>query len=193
MESTLIMNPFGVNIDLIEGVMDQPDRHLVRQASVMRGYYADAAALERLIAEHGDPLHYETFEKDVPEQYGQLCFCISQLQPGRVGDEFFMTKGHYHTVAETAEVYLCIRGQGYMLMKAPPDAQRQSRCVAEPMQRNRLVYVPPYWAHRSINTGAEPLISLCIYPAEAGHNYGDIETEGFPQRVWWRNGKEVIA
>ena len=193
MESNLIMNPFGVNIDLIEGVMDQPDRHLVRQASVMRGYYADAAALERLIAEHGDPLHYETFEKDVPEQYGQLCFCISQLQPGRVGDEFFMTKGHYHTVAETAEVYLCIRGQGYMLMKAPPDAQGQSRCVAEPMQRNRLVYVPPYWAHRSINAGAEPLISLCIYPGEAGHNYGDIETEGFPQRVWWRSGKEVIA
>ena len=193
MESNVLMQPFGVNIDLVEGVMDQPDRHLARPASVMRGYYADAAALERLIAEQHDPLHYETFEKDVPEQYGQLCFCISQLQPGRVGDEFFMTKGHYHTVAETAEVYQCIRGRGYMLMKTPPDAQGHSRCVAEPMWRNRLVYVPPYWAHRSINTGSEPLISLCIYPGEAGHNYGDIETEGFPQRVRWRNGQEVIG
>jgi hypothetical protein len=28
-------------------------------------------------------------------------YCISKLQPGLVGDEFFMTKGHYHTVVET--------------------------------------------------------------------------------------------
>jgi len=193
MDPTPLMNPFGVNVDLIEGVMDQPDRHLIRKASVMRGYYADAAALERLIAEHDDPLHYETFEKDVPEQSGQLCFCISKLQPGVVGEEYFMTKGHYHAVAETAEVYLCIRGQGCMLMKTPPNAQGQSRCVAEPMQRNRLVYVPPYWAHRSINTGVEPLITLYIFPGEAGHNYGDIETEGFPRRVFLRDGKEVIV
>lgn len=192
MEAPRLLQPFGVTVDLIEGVMEQPDRHVVRNASVMRGYYADAAALERLIAERHDPLHYETFEMDVPEERGQLCFCISKLQPGRVGDEFFMTKGHYHTVAETAEVYLCLRGQGYMLMKSPPDARGQSRCVAEPMLRNRLVYVPPYWAHRSVNTGDEPLISLCIYPGEAGHNYGDIATEGFPRRIYLRNGKDVV-
>jgi glucose-6-phosphate isomerase, archaeal len=193
MDPGMLLNPFGVGVDLVSGVMDRPDRHVVRNASAMRGYYADAAALERLIAEQGDPLHYETFEKDVPNQAGQLCFCISQLQPGRVGDECFMTKGHYHTVADTAEVYLCLRGQGYMLMKTPPDAQGHSRAVAEPMQRNRLVYVPPYWAHRSINTGNEPLISLCIYPGHAGHNYGDIATEGFPQRVLLRDGKIVIC
>ena len=186
------MPPFGVNIDLIDGIMDKPDRHLKRLASVMRGYYADEAALERLIGGQGDPLHYETFEKDTSETYGHLVFCISKLQPGRVGDECFMTKGHYHTVAETAEIYLCIRGGGYMLMKTPPDANGCSECHFEPMVRNRLVYVPPYWAHRSINTGDEPLISLCIYPGEAGHNYGDIEKQGFPKRVFRIDGKEVI-
>ena len=57
--------------------------------------------------------------------------------------------------------------------------------AAERMSRGRMVYVPPYWAHRSVNTGdGEPLVSFCVYPAEAGHNYGDIETEGFPQRVF---------
>ena len=98
-----------------------------------------------------------------------------------------MTKGHYHTVAETAEIYLCIRGDGYMLMKTPDGKSR-----AELMVRNRLVYVPPYWGHRSVNTGAAPLISLCVYPGEAGHNYGDIEQEGFPQRVFVRNGEVVM-
>ncbi len=180
------MQPWGVDIDLLDGVMAEPDRVLTRRASDMRGHYRDADALEALIAT-GDPVHYEVFEKEVPLEYGQLMFCISKLYPGTVGDECFMTKGHYHTVAETAELYLCIRGQGYMMMKTPEGA-----CAPEPMRRNRMVYVPPYWAHRSINTGNEPLISFCVYPAEAGHNYGDIEIEGFPKRVFLRNGQEVM-
>jgi glucose-6-phosphate isomerase len=44
-----------------------------------------------------------------------------------------------------------------------------------------------------VNTGAEPLSSLCVYPAEAGHNYGDIEKEGFPLRVFRRSGKVEIV
>ena len=180
------MPPFGVDIDLIDGTMKDPDRYLARKASDMVGYYRDVDALQGLIAS-GDPLHYEVFEKNVPEEYGQVMFCISKLQPGRVGDECFFTKGHYHTIAQTAEIYLCIRGTGYMAMKTAEGAW-----ALEPMVRNRMVYVPPYWAHRSINTGNEPLISFCAYPGDAGHNYGDIATEGFPKRVFIRNGQEVI-
>ena len=84
-------------------------------------------------------------------------------------------------------MYLCLRGQGYMMMKTAA-----GQWAAESMRRHRMVYVPPNWAHRSINTGDEPLISFCVYPAEAGHNYGDIATEGFPRRVFIRRGKEVI-
>ncbi len=180
------MSPWGIDVDLVDGSMHDPDRVLVRAASEMRGYYADPSALERLIAE-GDPVHYQVFEKTIPEQYGHLLLCISKLYPGRVGEECFMTKGHYHRTSGTAEIYLCLRGQGYMMMKTA-----DGRWAAEEMRRNRMVYVPPHWAHRSINTGDEPLISFCVYPADAGHNYGDIATEGFPKRVFIRGGKEVI-
>ncbi len=186
MDPTKLMAPFGVDIDLVEGVMKDPDRHLVRNASAMLGHYRDEGALQALV-DAGDPLHYEVFEKTIPEAYGHVLFCISKLQPGLVGDECFMTKGHYHTIPETAEIYWCIRGRGYMAMKTAI-----GDCVLERMERNRLVYVPPYWAHRSINTGQEPLISFCAYQADAGHNYGDIETEGFPKRVFLRDGREVI-
>ena len=98
-----------------------------------------------------------------------------------------MTKGHYHQVENTGEIYRCLRGQGYMLMKTA-----DGQCRAEAMGRGRMVYVPPFWAHRSVNTGGEPLISFCVYPAEAGHNYGDIAREGFPQRVFERNGQCVV-
>ena len=187
METAEMMQPFGIDIDLADGTMAAPDRRVVRRASDMRGYYADEAALERLIAADADPVHYEVFEKAIPEAPGHLLLCISKLQPGRVGGECFMTKGHYHAVPGTAEIYWCLRGRGFMLMKTAG-----GQCVAEPMERSRVVYVPPHWAHRSINAGDEPLVSFCVYPGEAGHNYGDIAEQGFPRRVFLRNGVAVI-
>lgn len=186
--TTSLIEPFAMQFDLAAGIMENPDDHLVRHASDMRGYYADEAALERLIATAHDPPHYETFESRVPEEYGQVKFCISKLHPGLVGEECFMTKGHYHTVRQAGELYLCLRGTGLMMMKTT-----DGDCRWEPFAPGRLVYVPPYWGHRSINTGAEPLISFCVYPGDAGHNYGDIQTEGFPKRVFQRGGGIVIA
>ncbi|MBL7154715.1 MAG: glucose-6-phosphate isomerase [Phycisphaerae bacterium] len=176
-------------IDLENGTMPEHTNYLKRNASDMRGHYADSQALEDLIGENDDPLAYEVFEIPViPEQAGQLMYCISRLQAGKVGDEFFMTKGHYHTVAATAEIYLCLKGAGYMLMKTSG-----GRWAVEEMFRGRMVYVPPYWAHRSVNTAKdELLVSFCVYPANAGHNYGDIEQEGFPRRIFERNGQVVI-
>jgi glucose-6-phosphate isomerase len=185
--TTSFIEPFGVLFNLAEGTMESPQGPVVRRASDMLGYYADRQALEKLIAARGDPVHYETFESPVPEEYGQVKFCISKLYPGLVGEECFMTKGHYHTVLETGEVYLCLRGRGGMMMKTT-----EGQCRWEEFAPGRLVYVPPYWAHRSVNTGDEPLISLCVYPGDAGHNYGDIRTDGFPKRVFKRGGKIII-
>lgn len=185
-DRTSFIDPFVVDIDVDAATMPDPKNHIVRNASDMRGYYADESALDALIAE-GDPLHYEVFEVPVPGEYGHLMYCISTLQPGRVGDEFFMTKGHYHTVLETGEIYLGLRGSGYMVMKTPEGVFN-----AQPISRGKMVYVPPYWAHRSVNVSAEPLVSFCVYPGDAGHNYGDIATEGFPKRVYLENGSVVI-
>ena len=183
-EGTSFLQPFSVFIELEKGKLPEARNHIVRKASAMRGHYADAEALERLIREQDDPIHYEVFETPVPEEYGQLMTCISVLRPGLVGRECFMTKGHYHTVAETGEIYLCLRGEGHMIMKT-----QDGGFASEPMNRGRMVYVPPYWAHRSVNAGDEDLVSFCVYPADAGHNYGDIEEEGFPKRVYRENGR----
>jgi glucose-6-phosphate isomerase len=182
-----LMAPFTTGIDLERAELVTPCHRVVRRASDMRGHYADAEALEVLIAK-GDPVHYEVFEILTPETRGNLSYCISKLYPGVVGEECFMTKGHYHTVAQTAELYLALRGEGIMLMKTA-----EGKVDTQKMVRGNMVYVPGYWAHRSINTGTEPLVSLCIYPAEAGHNYGDIETQGFPRRIYKRDGQIVMA
>ena len=185
--STSFIMPFSVYINPDTGEMENAKNHLIRKASDMKGYYKDENALKEIIEKGNDPLHYEVFEVPVPEEYGQLMYCISKLQPGKVGDEFFLTKGHYHTIVETSEIYYCLRGEGYMMMKTA-----DGQCVAEKMERGRMVYVPPFWAHRSINTGIEPLVSFCVYPGDAGHNYGDIATEGFPKRVFLKNNQVCI-
>jgi glucose-6-phosphate isomerase len=181
------LTPFGVNYDLVNGIMKDPQVHTVRLASSMRGHYEDANALDALISQ-GDPVHYEVFEMRIPQERGQLQFCISKTWPGTVGGECFMTKGHYHAVPGTAEIYLCLRGEGYMLMKLP-----SGESTYEKFAPGRMCYVPPFWGHRTVNTGDEPLISFCVYPGEAGHNYGDIEKEGFPVRVFKRSGKVEIV
>lgn len=175
---TVYFNPFCLGIDLETGSMPMATNHLIRRASDMKGYYINENALQELIKRNGDPIHYEVFEYPVPEEYGHLMYCISKLYRGKIGDEYFFTKGHYHTVQQTAEIYLCLKGEGYMLMKTS-----DKKCEVIRMERGQMIYVPPYWAHRSVNTGVEPLVSFCVYPAEAGHNYGDIVEQGFPKRI----------
>ncbi len=183
---TTFLEPFTVDYDLASGVMRNPTNHIVRHASDMRKHYRDNAAFEALVAD-GNPVHYEVFERPVPNEYGHLMFCISDLKAGCVGDECFMTKGHYHTRINTGEIYLALRGRGFMMMKTT-----DGQCRYEEFVPGRMVYVPPFWGHRSINTGDEPLISFCVYPADAGHNYGDIEREGFPKRVFRRADRIVV-
>ena len=109
---TSLIEPFSVQFDLAAGIMLNPQRTDRAPRFRYARYYADEKALEQLIAAHDDPIHYETLESPVPEEYGQVKFCISKLYPGLVGDEFFMTKGHYHAVVEAGETYLGLTGPG---------------------------------------------------------------------------------
>jgi glucose-6-phosphate isomerase len=56
------------------------------------------------------------------------------------------------------------------------------------------VYVPPGWAHRTVNTGDDDLIFLAVYFGDAGHDYAAIEDSGFAVRVLaTSDGAEVVA
>ena len=50
------------------------------------------------------------------------------------------------------------------------------------------VYVPPGWAHRTVNTGNVPLIFFAVYAGDAGHDYESVERSGFSRRVHRRPG-----
>lgn len=158
-----------------------------RRASDLRGFFRNTPALDALIRQ-GDPVVYETFEPPLPEAPGHLMFGITVLYPGRVGDEYFLTKGHYHVRRLTAEVYLCLRGRGYLVMQTE---EGHSRAV--PLERWSVVYVAPGWAHRTVNTGDEPLVVFYTFPADAGHDYGTIAKDGFALLVLDVHGTPTVV
>ena len=180
--------PFGFEVDLPGARSDRYDNHILRRLSSMAGQYQDEEAFTALV-ESGDTLVYEVYETRRPEVAGELLNGLSVVHPGKVGDEYFMTKGHFHAVLETGEVYYCLKGEGLMVMETP-----EGDWAVEELRPGRVLYVPPRWAHRSVNTGAgKDLVTFFVYPGHAGHDYGAIEKFGFRQLVVERDGRPQIV
>ena len=170
--------PFSFVIPSPDAVPSRADNHIVRRLSSMRGQYMDEKAYESILA-RDDPLLYDVYEIKRPEVAGELLMGVSFVHPGKVGSEFFMTKGHFHTILDTAEVYTCLKGEGYMVMETP-----EGDVSVEKLSPNKVLYVPPRWAHRSVCTSRqEDLVFFFVYPANAGHDYGTIEQQGFRKLV----------
>jgi glucose-6-phosphate isomerase len=179
--------PFSFAVDVTAAKLEKYDNHITRHLSSMKGQYVDQPAFDAMLARE-DTLLYEVYETKRPEIAGELLNGLSVVHPGKVGDEYFMTKGHFHTVLETAEVYYCLKGQGFMVMETP-----EGDWSVEPLWPGRVLYVPPRWAHRSVNAGTtEDLVTFFVYPGHAGHDYGTIETQGFRKLVVEEDGRPKI-
>jgi len=170
--------PFGVRLDFGSGALTPNRGAFGRRLSEMAGAYADQQAVRALLSAGEDPVIYLGYDADVPHAADHLPFRTTIINPGTIGAEFYMTKGHHHG-RDTAEVYVGMSGTGLMVMET-----RDGQLATEPLVPSATVYVPPGWAHRTVNTGAVPLVFLATYPGDAGHDYESIERSGFSRRVY---------
>ena len=170
--------PFSFNVPSPGFEPSRCDNHITRRLSDLKGQFYDQKAYAAMLAEE-DRILYEVYEIRRPEKEGEILSGISIVHPGKVGAEFFMTKGHYHAVLETAEIYHCLSGEGFMVMEDP-----EGNSAVEPLSPGNILYVPPRWAHRSVCTSRmKDLVTFFAYPGNAGHNYGTIEENGFRKLV----------
>ena len=116
---------------------------------------------------------YEVWEHRSSKNKGDLVFGTSVMKPGRVGDEFFLTRGHQHQKSYCAETYFCLSGKGVILMESP-----DGDIKALKLEKSQLVYVPPLWLHRSVNIGDSELVTLFTYNSDAGQNYEILKKRG---------------
>jgi glucose-6-phosphate isomerase len=179
--------PYTFELPTGGGVPSEWDNHITRTLSSMKGQYLDQAAYDAMLAKD-DTLLYEVYELKRPEVAGELLHGISIVHPGKVGDEYYMTKGHFHSVLETGEVYYVMRGEGFMVMETP-----EGEWSVQELRPGRVLYVLPRWAHRTVNASAtEDMITFFIYPGHSGHDYGTIEKQGFRKLVVERDGRPEI-
>lgn len=176
------LNDLLTRFDPTRGTMESGPR-VERRLSDLRGIFADADAFERALADD-DPIVYSVQAIDSADGEGDLHYGIGSIAPGRIGGEYYMTKGHLHAWRPAAEVYIGLGGTGLMLL----EDEQTGRSALHPLMRNGIVYVPGGTAHRTINTGSEPLIYLGVYPARAGHDYGTIAERNFRLVVVEENG-----
>ena len=153
----------------------------------LKNCFADSHAYDRAL-ERGNPLLYRVASFEPRNGDGQLHYGLGILEAGKVGDEYYLTKGHYHAYRPAAEVYIGLHGEGLMLLEEEGDGEM----YALPLRADSIVYVPGHTAHRTVNTGSEPLIYIGVYPSNAGHDYGAIAERNFQQVVVAENGAAVV-
>jgi glucose-6-phosphate isomerase len=158
-----------------------------RRLSDLRGAFADEAAYKAALAQ-ADPVIYTVAAVEPAQGEGQLNYALGLIMPGRIGAEYYLTKGHLHAWRPAAECYIGLSGEGVMLLE--DETTEESKLFA--LTPNSVVYVPGFTAHRTINTGETPLTYLGVYPAEAGHDYGAVARRNFRKVVVADQGRPVL-
>ncbi|ALX65764.1 glucose-6-phosphate isomerase family protein [Microbacterium sp. XT11] len=165
--------PVVLRVDADRGLFDGSSERYEKRLADLRGIYRSDAAFEAaLAADDGEPVYW--VESSTPDTgRGALTVGLSVLRPGRIGDEFAMTRGHLHAQSEFAELYHGISGSGVMLLDSVTGESR-----ALPIGPGISVHVPGGWVHRSVNVGTDLLVTVFAYATEAGQDYGIIERAG---------------
>ncbi len=165
----------------------EPVINQTRKTKDLTGIFQDQKAYESLYPEQ---LIYSVQAwMPVPEGTpGGLFFGVSTIMPGKVGNEYFMTKGHFHSKSDRAEFYWGLKGKGMLILM---DLNRNT--WAEEVCPGSLHYIGAHIAHRLANTGDENLVVGACWPSDAGHDYDEIAANGFSARLVEVDGKPRLT
>lgn len=154
----------------------------IRKIGDLKGVYLDEEARSAM---DQNTVAYKVYMQNIcGEVEGGLFFGVSHVYPGKVGNEYFMTKGHIHAIRNRGEYYWGLGGHGILLLM-----NEDRHTWAEHVFPGSLHYIAGHVGHRLINTGDEILIVGACWPSDAGHDYNIIQQSGFGLRVMEREGK----
>lgn len=186
--TTLICTPAPTWIEWSSGrLQGDAIESSVKKLGALEGLFLDRGAWQVMDPE--TEVYRVNFWRPVPDGTpGGLFWGTTTLQPGLVGDEYFMTHGHFHAEPDRAEFYATLRGAGTLILM-----QEDGECSLQSMSPGSVHYIPGRIAHRVANTGSEPLVFLASWPSDAGHDYARIRTVGFSKRLRRRDGVPCLV
>jgi len=184
----IVEKSLETRVNLQDGILSGPFvSESIRTLGQLKGFFGDEHARMRMPQ---DTVVYkvQVHAKEKEGVSGGLFFGTSFLYPGLVGDEYFMTKGHFHARLFCAEYYWCIQGNGVLLLM-----DTDANWHWERMYPGSLHYIPGNVGHRLINVSDSILSVGACWPSDAGHDYRSIVERGFPVRVKKADGKPVFT
>jgi glucose-6-phosphate isomerase, archaeal len=173
----IMLFPQGVKIDGLTGNVSPETGRYTKRLSELRAVFLDKDAVDEAVRQQHDPIIYEVVE--YKKEGSDLFFGTTTMQPGFVAGEFYMTRGHFHARRDMGEVYYTQSGSGLLLLES-----RDGRSEMVELTPGVCAFIPPDWAHRSINTGKEKLVFVWVCNVAAGQDYGEILTKGMKKRVF---------
>ncbi len=174
-----LREPIICSVDVAAGRLNGASGQYKKTLPEMAGLYADVPAFEAMLRRYGDEPVYEVTDLRPSSAAGDLIFGVTRMLPGKIGREYFFTRGHIHANANRPEIYYGESGSGVMLLESP---QGETRALS--IGAREICYVPPYWIHRSINVGVSDLVMTFVYPADSGQDYEIIaKSVGMRSRV----------
>lgn len=148
----------------------------------IKDIFADSDAVSKMDA--GKEVYHVASILPMPEGTpGGIYMGVTCIAPGKVGNEYFMTKGHFHKNPDSVEYYWGVEGQGMLILM-----DRDGNVWCERMFPGSLHYIPADVAHRVANVGKDELVFAASWPSDAGHDYETIAKTGFARRLVDDNG-----
>ena len=175
--------PTSIQLDIHDGKFEPCLEFEQRNVSDLAKMFSDKAAIEDILR-RGDRLVYEIRYYPFFTSNSDMALGTTIIFPGKVGNEYHMTKGHFHEREDQPEVYHCVQGEGVLQMMT-----REGEYVSAPWKADTITHIPPQYAHRVVNTGTFPLVFVAVFHVAAGHEYGPIEQRGFRYKVVEKDGK----
>ncbi len=182
------MAPDFAMVNWADGSLDSPAiRSSVKKLGQLKGIFRDEESWRRM--DH-ETVVYRVWwwEPVTPGTEGGLFWGTTEISPGRVGKEYFMTHGHQHAVLDRAEFYGTIAGTGMLVLR-----HENGRTSYQKMTPGSLHYVAGKVAHRMVNTGDIPLRAVACWPSDAGHDYASIAEHGLGLRVMEEHGQPTVT
>jgi glucose-6-phosphate isomerase len=178
--------PITVQFDFATGLFAPAPDQTDRRMSDLAEMFYDQEAIAAILAA-GNRVIYDIRYHPFVTSVSDMALGVTRIFPGTVGDEYHMTKGHYHAQADQPEIYFCVAGEGYLLLET-----RDGEFRAERWTPGSITHIPPMWSHRAVNTGRDLLTFVASFHMAAGHDYEPIVQRGFAQVVVERDGKPVF-
>ena len=175
------ISPGLISLDVSTGSLLPSGPTLTRRLSDLQGCFKNTEAWQQEV-NYGNPIVYQVVSSVVPEIPRELPQSVTTIFPDNRDGQLYMTKGHQHPDPQ-GEIYYGLAGTGGIIMF---DGKQTSWIDITP---GKIGYIPPGWAHRSINTGTSEYKFLAVYPGSAGHDYQWVLKNGMGLRVFTKDNK----